>query len=186
MWFLWMMRRWLNRSLVRLSILASHPVSTWGCMPWWWWNTGDNHACHWWYTSSPLHWTHQSHHSLSSIIPLYLHSSRPKAIPIISFHPYSCVCGISSWFVSHSSTLCTCFHLRCDDKWVHTQGMIESHPKNVLLRLCNQKEWRTCFVMFLVSSSSCSWIQAIAASFRIHEQSTRTRDNVHSMLYFLQ
>ena len=93
-----------------------------------------------------------------------------------------------SWFASHSSTPCTCLHPRNDNKWVRTQGMIELHPTNVLRRLCDQTEPRTCCDVFLVSSPPCLWIQAtiVFASLRIHVHSTRTRDNVHSMSCFLR
>ena len=63
-----------------------HPVSTWGCMPWWWWNTEDNHAFHSRCTFSLTHWTYQSHQSSSSMVPLSPRSFLQKDVPIFSFH----------------------------------------------------------------------------------------------------
>ena len=78
-----------------------------------------------------------THQTSSSMVSLPSRSSLPEDVPIFSFY-HPCVCGIPSWFVSHSSISCTCSHLWCDSKWVYIQVRIESHPTNVLRRLCDQ------------------------------------------------
>ena len=120
-----MMKRCPNRSWNWVSWLP-HPVSTWGCMSWWWWNTDCTRAFHSRYTSSLPHWTHHSHQSSSSMVPLPLRSFRLEDIPI--FYCCPCGCGSLTWFASHSSIPCTCSHPRCDNKWEYIQVRNESHP----------------------------------------------------------
>ena len=122
------------------------------------------------------------------MIPFPLRSFHQKDIPIFSFHFHPCGCGSPSWFISHSSIPCTRFHPWCDSMWVHILGMIQSYLIIDIQRLYDWTIWRNWFVMFLVFSLSCSWIQATVdfISRRIHVLSTRTRDNVHSMPYFIQ
>ena len=93
-----------------------------------------------------------------------------------------------SWFVSHSSIPCTCSYLWCDNTWVHNRVTSRSHPTSALPRLCNRTEWRTCFVVFDVSSPPCSWTQAtvVFAPRQIQVCSTHIRDIARSMPCFPQ
>ena len=125
-----MIRRCPNRSSVRGVKCIPRHVTTWGCMPWWWWNTGCIHASHSGCTSSLPHWTHPSHPSSGSSVPLPLRSFHPVIEPIIyCFHRFW---GDSpSWCASYSSIPCTCFYPRCDNTWVHIRERNRSHLTSV-------------------------------------------------------
>ena len=147
----------------------------------------DNRACHSRCTSSLPHWTDPSRSSSSLSVPLPLRSFHPEVEPIVFCHHRSWD-ESPSWFVSHSSIPWTCSYLWCDNTWVHTRVTSRSHPTSALPRLCNRTEWRTCFVVFDVSSLPYSWTQAtvVFASHRIHVRSTHIRDIARSMPCFPQ
>ena len=162
-------------------------VSIWDSIPWWWWNTKYHCACHSRCISLLPHWTYPTHPSSSRSVPLLLRSFHLVIEPRVYCHHRSW-CESPSWFIFHSSIFCTCSYLQCDNTWVHTRERIESHLTSVLPRLCNQTERKTCFKVFFVSSSPCSWIQAtvVFVSHRIHDHSTRIRDIARSMPCFPQ
>ena len=146
-------------------------------MPWWWWNTGDNHACLSYGTSSLPHWTNWFYRIRGWSVPLFYRSFHHDVKPIVFCHHRSW--GESpSWCAFHSPIPCICFHTWYDSTWVHTRERNRSHLTSNLRRLCDRTERRTCFIVFIVSFPQCSRIQetAIFAFHRIQVRSTYIRD----------
>ena len=162
-----------------------HHVSTWGCMPWWWWNIDCIHAYHWWWTFSRLHWIHLSHRIWDWSVPLPHRSSHPVVEPTVCCQN-RCWDGSPSWCASPSPTPCTCLLARCDSTWVHIQVTSRSHHSIVPVIPCDRSVRMPYCVSFHVSSPRCSGnrVSDVVACHRIHVHSTHTRGTARSMPCF--